>query len=55
MSHQPPIVENWTSGGEPYSLSTAHIEGETQGRWEARHEEAMVFFDRDAGLFPKDP
>lgn len=50
-----PRYDEWTSGGQPYSLTTNPLEGETQQRVDARHDEAMEFWDRTSGVYPKDP
>lgn len=51
MSHLPPKRTEWISGGEPIAVETAHIEGETDGRWQGRHDEAVEFWK---GVFPED-
>lgn len=45
----------WTSGGQPYSLTTNPQEGDTQERVDARHAEALAFWDGTSGIYPKDP
>lgn len=39
-----PLVEEWTSGGVPWSVSTDQRPGESQGAWELRHQEAVDFW-----------
>lgn len=48
MSHGT-LVTEWTSGGVPHSVSTDHIEGESNMTWHARHDEAVRYWK---GVYP---
>ena len=45
------IIATWESGGEEYTLTTGHLGGETRVEQQARHDEALVFWQ---GLYPPD-
>lgn len=46
-----PLHEKWLSGGRPWSVTTAHIEGESEEQWHTRHEEAVAFWK---AVYPED-
>ena len=46
-----PLVTEWTSGGVPQSISTARDPGESETDWQARHTQAVRFWQ---GVYPPD-
>ncbi len=46
-----PLVEDWISGGNPISVVTRALEGESQHDHETRHASAVHFWKE---VFPED-
>lgn len=41
MTHAPPLVTTWLSGGVEWEVSTAHLPEESEQEWRLRHAEAV--------------
>ena len=46
-----PIETSWVSGGGTYTLNTEHLGGETRVEQQARHDEALAYWQ---GIYPED-